>query len=405
VTGPEELDLFGPLPAHLGAYVEPPSDVSVSAEEAPNVKRGDRDVIDAIVTSTDYKVMSPALEPGYPEAPPPLEPDLPGLPTNRASNLTENQGALFAMEALPNDSLAARFVEPPFSVLDGRQGRWTKRKREWMALGIRGEQGRGDELAYGHSLEKYRPGMTAQSSVFDPVLCELVYRWFTPGPCHVLDPFAGEATKGLVACKLGHQYTGIELRPEQVRANQVQAHAMGVAPNWIVGDSADLARLLPPVQRYGLLFTSPPYYDLEEYQGGAADGSGFGTYEQFMSWYEAIFRGACARLQAGSFCVVKVGEIRDKKTGAYRDFVGDNVRIFRGLGLHYYNTAVLLTPVGSMPVRATRTFGSNRKLVAGHQNLLVFYFGNLAGIGARFSNEIQYGYEGLAAKEGDDGND
>lgn len=39
-------------------------------------------------------------------------------------------------------SLAERFLVPPFSVLDARQGYWQDRKRAWLALGIKSELGR-----------------------------------------------------------------------------------------------------------------------------------------------------------------------------------------------------------------------------------------------------------------------
>ena len=40
-------------------------------------------------------------------------------------------------------TLAEKFIVPPFSVLDARQGYWQERKRAWLALGIKGELGRG----------------------------------------------------------------------------------------------------------------------------------------------------------------------------------------------------------------------------------------------------------------------
>jgi len=39
--------------------------------------------------------------------------------------------------------LRRRYVIPPFSVLDARQGYWQARKRAWLALGIQSELGRG----------------------------------------------------------------------------------------------------------------------------------------------------------------------------------------------------------------------------------------------------------------------
>ena len=41
-------------------------------------------------------------------------------------------------------TLAERFLVPPFSVLDARQGYWQTRKSAWLALGIQSELGRGE---------------------------------------------------------------------------------------------------------------------------------------------------------------------------------------------------------------------------------------------------------------------
>ena len=46
-------------------------------------------------------------------------------------------------DAVPNPTLADRFLIVPFSVLDARQGYWQDRKRQWIALGIKSEIGRG----------------------------------------------------------------------------------------------------------------------------------------------------------------------------------------------------------------------------------------------------------------------
>jgi len=46
-------------------------------------------------------------------------------------------------EQMQHASLAERFIVPPFSVLDARQGYWQARKAAWLALGIQSELGRG----------------------------------------------------------------------------------------------------------------------------------------------------------------------------------------------------------------------------------------------------------------------
>ena len=107
------------------------------------------------------------------------------------------------------------------------------------------------------------------TSIFDPVLCELVYRWFCPDGGSILDPFAGGSVRGIVAAKLGRQYTGIDLRPEQITANREQAQAMGLDVAWVVGDSRNVQQLAPGA--YDLVFSCPPYADLEVYSDNPQD--------------------------------------------------------------------------------------------------------------------------------------
>lgn len=45
-------------------------------------------------------------------------------------------------------ALAERFGVAPFSVLNAREGAWQERKRQWLALGIKSELGRGGGLAF-----------------------------------------------------------------------------------------------------------------------------------------------------------------------------------------------------------------------------------------------------------------
>ena len=46
-------------------------------------------------------------------------------------------------EEYPKGNLSERFMIPPFSVLNAREGWWQDRKRAWLAIGIQSELGRG----------------------------------------------------------------------------------------------------------------------------------------------------------------------------------------------------------------------------------------------------------------------
>ncbi len=64
-------------------------------------------------------------------------------------------------------SLAERFVVPPFSILDARQGYWQERKRAWIALGIKGELGRGNESGAMLDSKEFASPLERKRKVYD----------------------------------------------------------------------------------------------------------------------------------------------------------------------------------------------------------------------------------------------
>lgn len=414
-----------------------------------------------------------------------------------------------------NKTLAERFLVPPFSVLDARQGYWQERKNAWISLGIQSELGRGDVGGFPHgpsvtqnpdgtlqyrgaskdqwhkvapggsprpsaklgadgktkrgdgrgrtlksragkqadaqaynsggpgdlgrqykggltfvtgvprkdevsgkilasgrkpqpadtynerfdektrkalgayavigqsALPLDREGGTTGTSIFDPVLCELAYRWFCPAGASILDPFAGGSVRGIVAALLGHDYTGIDLRPEQVAANETQAETIckDKRPAWIIGDSRDLLSLIPEDQTFDFVFSCPPYFDLEIYSDDERDLSNAGDYAAFLRTYHEIISASVSRLRDNRFACFVVGDLRDKR-GFYRNFVSDTIDAFQSCGALLYNEAILVTAIGSLSIRVGRQFQGYRKLGKTHQNVLVFYKGDPKAIKA-----------------------
>lgn len=212
------------------------------------------------------------------------------------------------------------------------------------------------------------------TSIFDPVLCELAYRWFSPKGGIVLDPFAGGSVRGIVAATLGREYIGCELRPEQVAANREQAERIckDVVPVWVEGDSA---KTIPELKAAAdFIFSCPPYGDLEVYSDRDDDLSSM-DHKEFIAAYRTIIAAAVIKLRMDRFACFVVGDFRDKK-GFYRNFVSDTISAFEDAGARLYNEAILVTAVGSLPIRVGKQFEAARKLGKTHQNVLVFCKGD-----------------------------
>lgn len=276
-------------------------------------------------------------------------------------------------------TLADRFGVPPFSVLDRRSGVWQERKERWLSLGIKSEVGRGDGLTFATTsnpdfAEKFNK--IGGTSVFDPVLCELVYRWFTRPGAHVLDPFCGGSVRGVVAGALERRYTGIDIRAEQITANREQVDlAGGMDPTWLVGDATDLNAAVGAGARFDMVFSCPPYADLEVYSDDPRDLSTM-DYPDFVDGHAKAIKDACSLLRDNRYAAWVIGDVRDHR-GRYRGLHHATVDAFLEAGLHVLNEFVTVDPVGSAAIRAPRPFTANRKATTCHQHLLVFVKGDV----------------------------
>lgn len=282
---------------------------------------------------------------------------------------------LFGDEIIPESrgKVSDKFIFPPFSVLNAREGIWQERKRAWGRIGIEGELGQEgtsihmDTLAVEKNSAEY-------VSIFDPVLTELMYTWFCKPKGQIIDPFAGGSVRGIVAAELGYKYWGCDLSDRQIESNRTQAAEIceDEKPEWICGDSIDTLREAPEAD---FIFSCPPYGDLERYSDNPQDLSTM-EYHTFMAQYKRIIMRACLKLNADSFACFVVGDFRDKRTGNYRNFVSDTINAFLEQGLYLYNEAILVTCVGSLSMRINKQFDAGRKMGKTHQNVLVFVKGD-----------------------------
>ena len=289
------------------------------------------------------------------------------------------------------NSLAKRNGVPPFSVIDGRRQRWINRKKYWISKGIRSELGR-EQLKNTYASEKINVGHVHEGgSVFDPALCEIMYSWFAKENDIILDPFAGGSVRGIVASFLNRQYHGIDLSERQIKANIEQINIVEgnkYLPNWYSGDSLDMKQILPGNFMADMVFSCPPYVDLEVYSDDERDISNMG-YDKFLEVYRKIIKNTYDLLKEDRFAMFVIGEVRDK-SGHYYNFVGDTITAFLDAGYKYYNEMIYLTPIGSLPLRAEKDFKKSRKVGKSHQNILVFVKGNGRKAGERLGKVKLY---------------
>ena len=272
-------------------------------------------------------------------------------------------------------TLTDKYIIPPLSVLDVKQKYWKIRRKQWLSLGIESELGRNTNLLQlSELLQKKQKG----TSIFDPVLCESMYLWYSKKDDLILDCFAGGSVRGIVASKLNRHYTGIELSDVQVEHNKLQVSNLcgtRYTPEYISGDSSSIDDLIVD-KKFNLLFSCPPYFNLEVYSDDARDLSTM-DYPKFLNTYQEIITKSVNMLENNSFAIFVVGEIRKKDTfGENAGFVQDTIKCFKNSGCIYYNECILLQEPATAAMRANNYMESSRKIAKCHQNVLIFVKGD-----------------------------
>lgn len=225
-------------------------------------------------------------------------------------------------------SLVDTFIIPPFSVLDTKQGYWVERKRAWNEV---------IDILLPEDIEKKT----------DPVLAEIMVRWFCPNNGKVFDCFEEDAVFNFVSKKLGNEVTNIV--PEGKKISEIA----------LKNNSQDM------------FFTCLSFDENEE--------DCFFIYNDIKK----AFSSAINCLKEDRFAIVVASNTRNGE-GVYNDICWHITKVMEWLGLCFYNDIVLLNSVGIMATRAWRFFNSNRKVWRCHQQVLVYYKGNLKNIKSNF---------------------
>ena len=281
---------------------------------------------------------------------------------------------------------AAKFIVPPFSILDARSGYWNERKRAWRAKISDTSETRENAIAFS---TKTTLTDCDDTSIFDPVLAECLCRWFLPyDGARICDPFAGGGF-GQVAVQLGHRFTGIEIRQEQADLNN---RNIGAGGRYICDSGENIATHLEP-ESQDMVFSCPPYFNLEKYSDLPNDASNQ-DWDGFCRILRAGIRGALSCLKQNRFAVFVMSNVRDKK-GYYQDICAEIKDECKANGALLYNEIVLATPIGSAALRCGVTM-KTRKVCRVHQEVLVFYKGDARVISREFP-ELAYDVDEIAA--------
>ena len=188
---------------------------------------------------------------------------------------------------------------------------------------------------------KYLPGLKFSS--FNAAVAERVIRYWSEEEDLVVDPFAGRTTRAAVTVMLNRNYEGYEIVPKTTENILWQlARLTPDLLNQRLGKyriyNEDGCQLASSVSESGdLVFTCPPFHQLERYESVPGQLSDIKSYDEFLSQIKQAAKSIFRILKPGKFAVWVVADWR--KDG-FKLFHKDSIDLFCKAGFLVWDIVI-----------------------------------------------------------------
>lgn len=142
-------------------------------------------------------------------------------------------------------------------------------------------------------------------TIFRPTVARFIYDRYCPKGGSVWDPCAGYGGRLLGALTVGVHYTGTDVEDATIKGNQELAVVLGHSQHVSLYCCPAEEFEPPPVD---LVFTSPPYFQQEQYAGGAQSWKRYGTID---SWVDGFLRPLLRKARVAPILVLNIADVRD----------------------------------------------------------------------------------------------
>jgi len=179
-------------------------------------------------------------------------------------------------------------------------------------------------------------------SEFKPDIALRCLEYYGFEGCSVVDPFMGRATRGVVSALLNQDYIGYDVSPttiEWANNNGFQTVNNFFGEQRAVGIMSDGCKLdFTNDNSVDLIFTCPPYWNLEVYEDVPDELSHCRTYNEFLDKMNVCSANCFRVLKPFGFCVFVIGDW--KSDGEFYHFSVDLINIFEKNRFYTHDIAI-----------------------------------------------------------------
>jgi len=211
------------------------------------------------------------------------------------------------------------------------------------------------------------PSTPVGFSAFSPETAErVIKKWCSEGGL-VVDPFHGWGTRAKAAHFLGCSYIGFDVSPT---ARAVALSCLDSCPDINLRDESGLE--LPGVSPSSadLVFTSPPFWSLENYDHAPQQLSDTKDFDTFTEMLATAIKASERVLKPGAFLVWQVGDFR--RGGVLIPFTHVVTSLLDRTSLQPWDTVIETRLPGQYSGTNVKSVTKRRRLLRSHYTLLVY---------------------------------
>lgn len=205
-------------------------------------------------------------------------------------------------------------------------------------------------------------------SEFHAHLAEIIVNyWSLPG-AKVVDPFMGRATRAVVTTKLGRYYQGYEVSPKTYYKVTKRCEELGLDTQLELMDGTRLANT--PDNYADLVFTCPPYWNIEKYEDVEHQLSSRKSYDHFMRDIGRATGNIARVMKPGTFCCWVCADFRTSE--GFHTFHIDTIEEFRKSPRIKLHDIVIIENISPFAPLQAGKVAAKRYASKVHEYLLVF---------------------------------
>jgi len=208
-------------------------------------------------------------------------------------------------------------------------------------------------------------------SEFNPDVAQRVILFWSNKNELIVDPFAGRSTRAVVSMYLNRNYQGYEIAPKTYE--EMLSKIKKVPKSKDIGSAEifldDGCKMNQTNNNEAdLVFTCPPYHQLEKYESVDNQLSDIRDYDKFLDRIKECSKNIFRVLKPGRFCVWVVA---DWRLNGFKCFHKDSIDIFQESGFKLWDIVInqLNSPFPSFQIRKCY---KNCYTSKSHEYILVF---------------------------------